>query len=245
VTTRLRNVQIDVPADDFDQVVDFWGQALGARTVPQQVGPFTHLAAMPGLLGLHLQRLDEGDPRVHLDLEVADVEVETERLIDLGAIRVGDGAGGPILTDPAGNVFCVVYTGSDDVLRVATDDDLRLQVLVIDVASESFQAAGEFWGQAFGVQAEHLPEPFDAYIRVEGAPAVGGPIRVLVQDIGAGAAPRVHLDLHVPDGAARDRHVERLEGLGATVVERTYPWTVMTDPVGTVFCVVPDNSDPQ
>lgn len=245
MTLRLRNVQIDVPAGDFDRAVGFWAEALGARTVPQQDGPFTHLAAMPGLLGLHLQRLDDGDPRVHLDLEVDDIDVETERLIGLGAMRVGDGAGGPILTDPAGNVFCVVYTGPDDVMRLATDDDVRLQVLVVDVPSASFQATGEFWGQALGIEAEHLPAPFDPYMRIEGAPAVGGPIRVLVQDIGADAAPRIHLDLHVPDGTARNRHVDRLEGLGATVVERTYPWTVMTDPIGTVFCVVPDNSDPQ
>lgn len=245
MTLRLRNVQIDVPADRYDRAVEFWGQALGAHTVPQQDGPFTHLAAMPGLVGLHLQRLGDGAPRVHLDLEVVDVEAETERLTGLGATRIGDGAGGPIMTDPGGNVFCVVYTGTDDVLRVATDDDLRLQVLVVDVASESFQATGEFWGHALGIPSEQLPEPFDAYIRVEGAPAVGGPMRVLVQDIGAGATPRVHLDLHVPDGAARNRHVERLAELGAEIVERTYPWTVMTDPVGTVFCVVPDNSDPQ
>jgi predicted enzyme related to lactoylglutathione lyase len=49
---------------------------------------------------------------------------------------------------------------------------------------------------------------------------------------------RVHLDLHTTDRAAE---VERLIGLGATVVdEQKVPgmaWTVLADPAGNVFCV--------
>jgi len=245
VTSRLRNVQIDVPADGYGGAVDFWAAALGGQPVAIDGGRFTRMEGMAGLLGLHLQRLDDGPARVHLDLEADDVDATVDLMVDRGATLIGQGAGGPVLADPGGNLLCVCATGTGEHLRAPTDDDARLHVLVIDVPSASFQQTGDFWGHVLGIEAERLPAPFDAYIRVENAPAVGGPIRVLVQDIGADAVPRLHLDLHVPDGAARNRHVDRLAGLGGTVVERTYPWTVMTDPVGTVFCVVPDKPDPQ
>ncbi|MFE2265348.1 VOC family protein [Streptomyces griseosporeus] len=51
---------------------------------------------------------------------------------------------------------------------------------------------------------------------------------------------RLHLDLH-PGADRRDTEVERLEGLGATVVRRVKEaggeWVVMTDPEGNEFCV--------
>jgi hypothetical protein len=59
---------------------------------------------------------------------------------------------------------------------------------------------------------------------------------VLVQRLGDGAA-RVHLDIHTTDRAAE---VARLVELGATVVEEAEPWTIMRDPAGLLFCVVPD-----
>ena len=52
---------------------------------------------------------------------------------------------------------------------------------------------------------------------------------------------RVHLDVTVDD---RERHVKRLEGLGAMRardvedVSGTYSWTVMLDPEGNEFCIV-------
>jgi predicted enzyme related to lactoylglutathione lyase len=49
---------------------------------------------------------------------------------------------------------------------------------------------------------------------------------------------RVHMDLAVAD---RPAEVERLKGLGATVLhemdEGGYKWTVMQDPEGNEFCV--------
>lgn len=51
---------------------------------------------------------------------------------------------------------------------------------------------------------------------------------------------RLHLDLH-PGADRRDAEVERLEGLGATVLRRVKEaggeWVVMTDPEGNEFCV--------
>jgi hypothetical protein len=51
---------------------------------------------------------------------------------------------------------------------------------------------------------------------------------------------RLHLDLH-PGADRRDAEVERLEGLGATVLRRVKEaggeWVVMADPEGNEFCV--------
>ncbi|GAA3223079.1 hypothetical protein MTQ10_28740 [Streptomyces sp. XM83C] len=51
---------------------------------------------------------------------------------------------------------------------------------------------------------------------------------------------RLHLDLH-PGADRRDSEVERLTGLGATVVRRVKEpsgeWVVMADPEGNEFCV--------
>jgi hypothetical protein len=51
---------------------------------------------------------------------------------------------------------------------------------------------------------------------------------------------RLHLDLH-PGPGSRDDEVERLRGLGASVLrevkEPSGQWTVMTDPEGNEFCV--------
>jgi hypothetical protein len=52
----------------------------------------------------------------------------------------------------------------------------------------------------------------------------------------------VHLDLRA--STAMEQEVERLVGLGATVVERHADITVMCDPEGNEFCVEPGPGDP-
>jgi catechol 2,3-dioxygenase-like lactoylglutathione lyase family enzyme len=54
---------------------------------------------------------------------------------------------------------------------------------------------------------------------------------------------RLHLDL-VPDGGTQAEEVERLRGLGATVLadEAEHPWVVLADPEGNEFCVLPPGS---
>lgn len=241
MSLTLHDVQLDVPADVYDRAVAFWAEAVGA-TPRHRGGPYTHLVGARSLLGLHLQRLGSGDARVHLDLRADDPDAEVERLLELGATRVGVGPC-TVLADPAGNLLCVC-AGQDvaEELR-AEQDGARLHVLVIDVPSDDVAATAAFWGEALGVAPEHLPAPYDPYWRLEDVPVPGGSMRILVQDIGAGATPRIHLDLHVPDPPARDSEVARLVALGATVHdEGTHPWKVLTDPVGTVLCVVPDRA---
>ncbi len=56
------------------------------------------------------------------------------------------------------------------------------------------------------------------------------------QRIGAGTPARVHLDIETDDVAAE---VARVVGLGATVLEERDGYTILEDPGGLVFCVVP------
>jgi predicted enzyme related to lactoylglutathione lyase len=61
----------------------------------------------------------------------------------------------------------------------------------------------------------------------------------VVQDVHEGLAG-VHLDSHTDD---LDAEVERLLGLGATLVDASFKdhpgqWVIMADPTGKEFCVV-------
>lgn len=239
MSLQLENVQIDVPPAGYDRAVEFWAAAVdGAPRAGN--GPYTHLVGARSLLGIHLQRLGDGDGRVHLDLRADDPDAEVDRLVGLGATRVSDGPCA-VLRDPAGNLLCVC-AGAHPVEELSQDQDaVRLHVLVIDVPSGDAEPTAAFWGKALGVPPEHLRAPYDRYRRLEDVPVPGGRMRILVQDLGERAAPRIHLDLHVPDPDMRDAEVARLVGLGATVHDQgNHPWTVLTDPVGTVLCIVPD-----
>ena len=127
----------------------------------------------------------------------------------------------------------------------------------ITFACEEPVQLAEFWREALGY--EHIETPPEILEEVERAIAAGdldptgwamlvnpdgtGP-RLLFQRRPKGSTSdiAIHLDLHSEDRAAE---VERLTGLGATVVEERSQkigpyeefWTVMKDPEGNGFCV--------
>ena len=236
---RLRNVQVDVPADAFDGAAAFWAAALDASTRPGQ-GPYTHLVGARSPVGLHLQRLDAGTGRVHLDLEADDIPAAADRLLGLGATRLGDGEAGPVLQDPGGHVLCVCPAGLAVDLGTVDGPGARLHVVVLDTARDAVAATADFWAAALGVTARPLDAPYDAYTYLADVPVPGGGLAMLVQDVGADTSPRIHLDLHVRHMAERDAEVARLVGLGAEVVDDSHRWVVLRDPVGLLVCVVPD-----
>lgn len=82
-----------------------------ARTVPDEE-QFTSLhGALPGLV-LAVQAVDD-QARYHLDIETDDVEVETMRLIALGAVEVGRWLDCRTLRAPGGHLVCVIPRHSD------------------------------------------------------------------------------------------------------------------------------------
>jgi predicted enzyme related to lactoylglutathione lyase len=92
----------------------FWAQVLHYRR-HEAVEQYEVLQPPEGVAGpmLLIQGVAEpkaGKNRMHLDVHVDDVAAEVERLVALGATRVGDGAIGDSVTwvrmlDPEGNEF--------------------------------------------------------------------------------------------------------------------------------------------
>lgn len=110
----------------------------------------------------------------------------------------------------------------------------RLTKIVVDVPQTAHDAEVEFWRGATGLpitRFERFPDFHGAELGADG-------LGLIIQRLGAGES-RIHLDIHTTDRAAE---VARLEALGASVVEAGEHWTIMRDPAGLVFCVVPDRT---
>lgn len=112
-------VRFDVALDctDLEVAASFWSAALGYRRAGAD-GQYVTLAPPEGEAGprLLLQQVAEpraGKNRMHLDLDVADVEAEVTRLEGLGARRLRDapieelGHHWVVMADPEGNELCV------------------------------------------------------------------------------------------------------------------------------------------
>lgn len=103
-----------------EALADFWSSALGMVKLGT-AGNYVMLVSQSGMLPkLLLQRVGEpkaGKNRMHLDIEVRDVEAEVSRLESIGARRVErerrteHGATWVIMADPEGNEFCVCDGG--------------------------------------------------------------------------------------------------------------------------------------
>ena len=100
---------------DPERLAEFWAEALGYANVGSAgvyVALYPREGNGPKLL---LQRVTEPKAtknRMHLDIEVPDIDVEADRLTGLGARRVRDlqelGAHWTTMVDPEGNEFCLV-----------------------------------------------------------------------------------------------------------------------------------------
>lgn len=111
----------------------------------------------------------------------------------------------------------------------------KLAGFIIDCQTRDLQGAAHFWSEALGMPMEQLPgEEGEKYVRLRD-PA--GRLHIEVQAVDH--ASRVHLDIEADDIGAE---VERLQALGATVVEHVQSWCVMQAPSGQRFCVVAKSS---
>ena len=102
---------------DLAAAAAFWKEALGYdEPVPLTDDAQFHplVSTTGGLHHLTLQRVPElktGKNRAHLDLFVADLNAEVQRLKQLGGTVVAEHHGDyrtTIMNDPDGNEFCVV-----------------------------------------------------------------------------------------------------------------------------------------
>src|SRR5690349_14579767 len=109
-------------------------------------------------------------------------------------------------------------------------------MIVIDVPEDDHDRELAFWQSAIGqemVRIERHPEYHGALLPHHGQ------VGLLLQRLGDGPA-RVHLDFHTDDVEAE---VARLEKLGAVRERQVHEWSVMRDPAGLPFCVVPARPD--
>jgi len=107
--SALGDLLIDVDPDIHDRELEFWRQATGSTLRPLgDAGAHTRLKGPWSAVALTMQRLGDGDSRVHFDVMTDDVAAETARLEALGAERERSMDGWEIMRDPAGLVFCVI-----------------------------------------------------------------------------------------------------------------------------------------
>lgn len=107
--SRLHKFVIDVAEADHDQELAFWQRATGRAMTQHNRYPEYHWAPPPDTgLAFLVQRLDDGDARVHLDIHTTDLDAEVARLERLGATRVRQVNDWWVMQDPAGLLFCVI-----------------------------------------------------------------------------------------------------------------------------------------
>jgi predicted enzyme related to lactoylglutathione lyase len=116
MTSVVRHVTFDVapPYEPYD-LAQFWSRVVGAP-VSEDDRPGADeclVAGTPGLLFVRVPEAKTLKNRVHLDLQPDTTrDAEVARLGGLGAkvvddLRGRDGTGWVVMSDPAGNEFCV------------------------------------------------------------------------------------------------------------------------------------------
>jgi catechol 2,3-dioxygenase-like lactoylglutathione lyase family enzyme len=242
VSLQLRILQVDVPAALLREATAFWSGALGARPV-HAPGGFVHLHDARSIVEVHLQPLDDGPARYHLDLEASATptgpdstrDAEVARLVGHGA-RPGhrSAAGYTTVRDPAELPLCVIDPDAAPRTPLAPEraDRGHLHAIYLDVPARDGDAEVAFWAAALGASVGRSEGD---YVPLDGVRGPGGPVLLVVQRIGGGA--RVHVDLRAADVGLE---AQRLEALGATRVAAIETWITLADPAGNLLCVVPE-----
>lgn len=107
--SRVFKAVIDVSEADHDKELSFWRQATGWALPEFKRQPEYHGSpSKGGEFALLLQRLGDGESRVHLDIHTDDLDAEVARLESLGARRVEKIRFWWVMQDPAGLPFCVL-----------------------------------------------------------------------------------------------------------------------------------------
>jgi predicted enzyme related to lactoylglutathione lyase len=109
--SRLSGFIIDCQTPDLEGAAEFWSAALGyalkpLSTKPEEAG-YRSFDTGPDGLDIEVQQVKHAS-RVHLDIETDDVTAEVERLVNLGAKKVGMVHSWCVMEAPTGQRFCVV-----------------------------------------------------------------------------------------------------------------------------------------
>lgn len=104
-----------VNTTDVERLAEFWGQLLGVEVAHRSGEWFIWLQPQPDLgVSLAFQKVEEPTPgprRLHLDLDVNNLDEAEQRAVSLGASRVAEHNMGDftwrVMADPDGNEFCM------------------------------------------------------------------------------------------------------------------------------------------
>ncbi|MDI6912186.1 VOC family protein [Nocardioides sp.] len=227
-----------VPAG-FERGVEFWQDVTGYTLSERRGvdGAFATLVPPDGDDYLRVQRLGGGDGRVHLDLHVESPTIAAEAAIELGAhVLMRHEQGYVVLRSPGGFVFCFVRHHASRRPAPTTWGGGRSVVdqVCLDLPPEHHDAEVAFWQALTGWDLEGPDGSGSPELSRLRSPDEQ-PLRWLLQRLdGPGGAVAAHLDLAADD---REAEAARHVALGATVTRVHEHWSVLTDPVGTTYCI--------
>jgi predicted enzyme related to lactoylglutathione lyase len=224
---------LDTPRADAARSWAFWSEVTGWQlsTTRGERDEFATLVPAGGDPWLKVQAVADGAGGIHLDLDVDDVAAAAARAERLGAERIGRlGDEVVVLSSPGGLTFCLTPWHGDSLPLREGAAELVDQVC-LDCPVDVHDAEVAFWTALTGWAWADVEEPELTVLR---RPA-GIAFRLLFQLLGEPTGPvRAHADLACAD---RQASVARHRAAGASVVEVRDGWTVMSDPVGRVYCL--------
>ena len=236
----LQLVALCIDANDPLGLARFWAEALGWQIRDETTEEIRLLPTDGTRLRLDFVPVPEpkaGPNRLHLDLTTTSLDDQlgsVAKLVGLGARHIDIGQrpdeGHVVLADPEGNEFCVIEPGNSFLAGCE-----RLG----SITCEGTREVGYFWSAALGWPLVWDQDEETAIRAPDGTgPLItwGGP--PLPPKL---AKNRLHLEVAPVDGAEQDAEVDRLEGLGATLVDigqGDVDWVVMADPDDNEFCVL-------
>jgi hypothetical protein len=234
----LENLVVD--ALEPQRLGRFWEAVIaGERLTDEPAGFETRLAVTGGPeLDLCFQRVTDpssGPPRLHLEIAGGpDLGQEVDRLLGLGARRLGTGPGQAsrvALTDPEGNPFGVVegaaaHAGTGPVAA------LLLQSAAPDTDA-AFWSWLTGWTDAPGVAPRTLRHPsrLGPLLELSPEPSAKGPTK-----------NRLHLDVRLEAGDDPDQVAAGIAERGGRELHPPWgdlPWRLHADPSGNELCVLP------
>lgn len=233
---------LDVPAAAHPAALEFWQQVTGYRaSEPRgEHDEFVSLLPPEGDDHLRVQRLDDGEPRIHLDVHVTDPRAAADRAAALGAREVAD-RGYVVMASPGGFPFCLVgHPASRPAAPVAWADGATSMVdqVCLDIPADGYDAEAAFWEQLTGWQ-RRPSTGYTEFERLHRPP--GQPLHLLLQRLDEETGPtRAHLDLGCVD---REPEIRRHVRLGAVRLADHDDWTVLRDPAGSPYCITDRRPD--
>jgi len=125
IARKFAGAVIDV--NDLGLEAAFWGAMLGEEPGPiRSDGGWVTIGTLGGPARLVLQKVPEPKTikdRIHIDLDVDDVDVAITRIIEMGGSQLSEPkiSGGVTMADPQGNEFCIgAFRRSKEGLRTPT-----------------------------------------------------------------------------------------------------------------------------